>query len=141
MGVTIENKNKAIDLGYGGFNLLRTKIAYLTNEELGKFYDELLKGTLLFGEEREKFFDEYNKRLNQIDEELNVSPYILDFLYAPDCNAKMSVKHCRRIYKVIKDYDDDVLYGYSGRPDCAMFKDFKAIVKDCIDHNIQMYWW
>jgi hypothetical protein len=108
---------------------------------LGKFYEKSVEGMGLLDEERKKFYKEYDERLNQIDKELNVSPYILDFLYASDCEGKLSAKHCRRIYNVIKDYDDDVLYGYCGRPDCAKFKDFKAIVKDCVDHNIQMRWW
>ena len=140
MGVTIENKHRSIDLGSGGFLNLRTKVAYLCNEELGKFYEEKEKGFSLYGKEREKFFEEYSRRLSQIDEELGVSHYILDFLYASDLEATMSVKHCRRIYNVIKDYDDDIAYGYIGRKDCAMFKDFKEIVKECRDRNIQMYW-
>lgn len=40
----------------------------------------------------------------------------------------------------IKDYDDDICYGYCDKPDCAMFKDFKELVKDCIDTNTPMKW-
>jgi hypothetical protein len=47
---------------------------------------------------------------------------------------------CEKIYEVIKDYDDNVLYGYAGRPDCAKFKDFKKIVKDCVDNKCSMTW-
>lgn len=36
---------------------------------------------------------------------------ILDFLYASDCNATMDVQHCKSIYEVIKDYDDNICYG------------------------------
>ena len=35
--------------------------------------------------------------------------------------------------KFIKDYDDDYVYGYIGRPDRAMFKDFKRIVRECVE--------
>ena len=43
MGITIKSLNKSIDLGYIGFDKLRTKIAGLTNkeiEELYKLYNE-----------------------------------------------------------------------------------------------------
>lgn len=80
MGVTVNSKNYSIDLGYIGFNNLRTKV------------------------------------------------------------AEISVEDCKAIWEVIKDYDTNVLYGYVGRPDCAKFKDFKNIVKDCIDNNCNMEW-
>lgn len=38
------------------------------------------------------------------------------------------------------DYDDNVLYGYIGRPDCAKFRDFKAILQDCADNKCDMIW-
>ena len=65
---------------------------------------------------------------------------ILDFLYESDCDGIMDVPHCRSIYEVIKNYDDDILYGYAGRKDCAKFADFKAIVKDGIDSGDGFTW-
>ena len=44
------------------------------------------------------------------------------------------------IYEVIKNYDDDILYGYADRKDCAKFADFKAIVKDGIDSGDGFTW-
>ncbi|WP_171029401.1 hypothetical protein [Dorea longicatena] len=43
--------------------------------------------------------------------------------------------------EVIKDYDDNICYGYAGQRDCAMFKDFKRLVMDCIDTGTIMKWW
>lgn len=65
----------------------------------------------------------------------------LDFLYSSDCEAKMSVAACKDIYEVIKDYDDSICYGYCGREDCAMFRDFKDVVRDCIENNCEMTWY
>lgn len=79
MGLIIENKHSSIDLSYTGFARLRTKIAYLHSKELGKFYDELVNAIPMFGKEREIFLKDYEKRLSTIDEELNVSHYLLDF--------------------------------------------------------------
>lgn len=66
---------------------------------------------------------------------------ILDFLYESDCSGEMDVKHCHSIYEVIKDYDDNICYGYAGQRDCAMFKDFKRLVMDCIETDTIMKWW
>ena len=66
---------------------------------------------------------------------------ILCFLYASDCEATMGEDVCKKLYEIIKDYDDDIAYGYCGREDCATFKDFKELVKDCIDNKCSMEWW
>ena len=65
---------------------------------------------------------------------------IIEFLYAPDCEYKLTYGKCKRLYEAIKDYDDNILYGYAGRDDCAKFKDFKKILKDCADNQISMRW-
>lgn len=41
MGVTIENKEKSLDCGYAGFNILRTHIAGLISKEFKTFYSQL----------------------------------------------------------------------------------------------------
>ena len=141
MGITIKSKNYSIDMGYLGFNRLRKTVANLAGEELGKHYEHLDDVMFLCGEERINFFDEYNKKINYLYEKFNISNGLLDFLYASDCEAKISPEKCKQVYEIIKNYDDDVLYGYSGRKDCAKFKDFKEIVKDCIDSKCYMEWY
>ena len=138
MGVTIESKNHSIDLGYGGFNNIRTKVAELSDAELGLHYKNL-KNAPIFGD-RDEFFKKYNKKINEIVSNNNALYPIADFIYQSDCGGEGSTEHCKQIYEVIKDYDDNVLYGYCGRKDCAMFKDFKEIIKDCIDNDCSMTW-
>lgn len=140
MGVTIGNNRKKIDLSYSGFNRLRAKVAHIANEELGNFYDELSKSLTLFGKEREDFIKEYDRRLEKADEEFQVSEELLDFLYESDCEGKATPKQCRQIYKIIKDYNDNIIYGYAGRKDGATFEDFKNIVQDCAKRNVQLRW-
>lgn len=142
MGVTIDSKNKSIDLGYGGFNLLRTKISELTNTDIAEHYKELDKGSFLLGEDKRKeFFKKYDAETDRIDKKYDCKyNSILHFLYASDCESTMEVDVCKDLYEIIKDYDDDIAYGYTGRSDCAMFKDFKELVKDCIDNNESMEW-
>lgn len=139
MGVTIESKNRAIDLGYGGFMCLRTKVAELAAPDIFEHYKKLDEG--LRSPNRKAFFNDYNAKIAELDKKYNGKMSdILDFLYESDCSAEMNADHCRSIYEVIKDYDDDVLYGYSGRKDCAKFADFKKIVKDGIDSGDGFIW-
>jgi DNA-binding ferritin-like protein (Dps family) len=143
MGLTISSKNNSIDLGYVGFNRLRTKISELINDEIAEHYKECDKSTFIFNEdEKKKFFKKYNAKTTRLDKKYGYKyNSILHFLYACDCGATMETNVCKKIYEIIKDYDDNFLYGYAGRKDCAMFKDFKEVVKDCIDNNCDMEWY
>lgn len=142
MGVTIESKNHYIDLGYGGFMCLRTKVAELAAPDIFKHYKKSMDGMRLYDEnERKAFYESYNAKIEELDKKYNGKMSdVLDFLYESDCSAEMDVSHCRSIYEVIKDYDDDILYGYTGRKDCAKFADFKKIVKDGIDSGDGFSW-
>ena len=138
MGVTIESKNRSIDLGYGGFRNLRMKVAELTAPDIYEHYEYLEQSVNLDSRERKKFFDVYNQK---IEEKYGGKyAYILDFLYASDCNASMDLEHCKSIYDIIKEYDDKVCYGYIGGPDCAMFSDFKEVIKDAIESGEWIEW-
>lgn len=142
MGVTIESKNHSIDLGGWGFICLRTKVAELAAPDICEHYKKSMDGMRLYDEDKRKAFHEsYNAKIAELDKryEGKMSD-ILDFLYESDCDAKMDTDHCRSIYEVIKNYDDDILYGYSGRKDCAKFADFKKIVKDGIDSGDGFSW-
>lgn len=143
MGLTISSTNYSIDLGYVGFNRLRTKIAELINDEIAEHYKECDKSTFIFNEdEKKKFFKKYNAETTRLDKKYDYKyNSVLHFLYACDCGATMETKVCKKIYEIIKDYDDNILYGYAGRKDCAMFKNFKELVKDCIDNNCIMEWY
>ena len=141
MGVTIDSKNHSIDMGYVGFNRLRQKVADLTAEDIAQHYRNLQDGVFLMGDMRKKFFEEYDRKTTELDKKHEGKfNYVLHFLYASDCDGEMPWEVCEKIYEVIKDYDDNVLYGYCGRPDCAKFKDFKELVKDCVDNKCSMTW-
>ena len=142
MGVTIESKNHFIDLGYGGFRMLRVKISELAAPDIFEHYKKSMDGMRLYNDgERKAFYESYNAKITELYEkyEGKISD-ILDFLYKSDCSAEMDADHCRSIYEVIKDYDDDILYGYAGRKDCAKFADFKKIVKNGIDSGDGFSW-
>lgn len=137
MGITISSKNKSIDLGCGGFYNLRTKVAELTNPELLAIYKELDRSfRILSSKERKTFFENYNKQIQKFDEDHDGDYFeILNFLYASDCDAEFDADHCKKIYEIIKDYDDNILYGYAGRKDCAKFSDFKEVILDGVNND------
>ena len=142
MGVTIESKNHSIDLGGWGFICLRTKVAELAAPDICEHYKKSMDGMRLYDEDKRKaFYESYNAKIAELDKKYEGKMSdILDFLYESDCGAEMDADHCRSIYEVIKDYDDDILYGYAGRKDCAKFADFKAIVTDGIDSGNGFIW-
>lgn len=142
MGITIESKNHAIDLGYVGFRTLRVKIAELAAPDIFEHYKKSMDGMQMYDEdERKAFYESYNAKIEELDKKYNGKMSdVLDFLYESDCSAEMDADHCRSIYEVIRNYDDDILYGYSGKKDCAKFADFKAIVKDGIDSGDGFIW-
>ena len=142
MSITIESKNRAIDLGYVGFRRLRVKVAELTAPDIFEHYKKSMDGMRLYDEdERKAFYEPYNAKIAELDKKYEGKMSdILDFLYESDCGAEMDADHCRSIYEVIKDYNDDILYGYAGREDCARFADFKKIVKGGIDSGDGFSW-
>lgn len=140
MGVTIESKNHSIDLGYNGFNRLRAKVAELSDNDLGLHYKDLNQAPFIDGDGKKEFFKEYNEKIVKIVDKNKIPHAVPDFIYQSDCDGSLSPEQCLVIYEVIKDYDDDILYGYSGKKDCAKFNDFKTLLKDCIDNNTKLEW-
>ena len=146
MGVTVECKKtgKSCDLGYGGFGRFRGKVASLINEEFGEHYAKLSTPEMMFVfdiSKREQIFDKFDQETERLIKKHKLSIRSVDFLMQSDCGGKISPSACKIIYSVIKDYDDNICYGYAGRSDCAMFSDLKAVFKDCCDTNSYMVWW
>lgn len=142
MGVTIECKKtgRSIDLGYGGFNNLRNQVARLVGEPFSSHYLTLSEAMLLTWEQRKKFFEKYDLESQQMVSNGSVSVKIANFLYQSDCEGKIRYGACKELLKIIGDYDDDILYGYCGRKDCAKFADFKAILQDCVTQKCDLVW-
>ena len=136
MGVTLSSKNYSIDMGYIGFFNLRKKVAELVNQKLGEHYDLLSDLICIFDKtKRIEACAKYDEKTIEIQKEFKITKGIIKFLYKSDCNGSISFAQCKQIYKYIKDYDDNIIYGY-----CAMFKDFKAIIIDCVENKCSMKW-
>lgn len=145
MGVTIkcEKTGANCDLGYGGFGRFRNKVAVLLNEEFGAHYAKLSTPEMMsaFDSDGSKqIFDEFDREAERLIKKHKISLRAVDFLWQPDCDGKIPPSACKVIYAAIKDYDDNICYGYAGRKDCAMFSDLKAVFKDCCDTNSHLTW-
>lgn len=125
-----------------GFNNLRQKVADLVGKEFGEHYAKLSNPNvmLLMGKNREEYFKTYNEKTREMVDAGKINVKIANFCYQPDCNGYIRYGACKNILKVISDYDDNILYGYYGRFDCAKFSDFKEILKDCVETKSDMAW-
>ncbi|MDR1300062.1 MAG: hypothetical protein LBJ84_07440 [Oscillospiraceae bacterium] len=144
MGVTIRCKitGSSINMSYIGFQLLRRKVAEMHSREFEKHYSLACSPQVMILKAKlsEDYFREHSRITAEMMENKQIHPKIVDFCYQSDCDGSVRYGACKVIYDIIKDYDDDVLYGYSGRPDCAKFADFKAIVKECCDTKSDLVW-
>ncbi|WP_279146690.1 MULTISPECIES: hypothetical protein [Clostridium] len=70
-----------------------------------------------------------------------ITAEIADFCYQPDCGGTINQDQAKQIYEKIKDYDDNICYGYIGRSDCVMFIDLKNIFKDCAENGGIVEWY
>ncbi len=143
MGVTIKCKKtgRGIDLGYSGFARLRNKVAELMGEPFYSHYMKLDKAPVsMRPDEEKKFYTEWDTDAIRLITENDLPVKVVNFLLESDCDGKIRYGACKDILKVIGDYDDNICYGYVGRIDCAMFRDFKAILRDCVDNKCDMVW-
>lgn len=141
MGVSISSESFSQDIGYGGFKRFRTKVAELTNSEFGNHYKKLENASFLMDEEREKYFKQYDDDTQRMVDEGIVTAEIANFCYQSDCGGEIDQEQAKQIYEVIKDYNDNICYGYAGKKDCTMFSDLKDIFKDCAENGDTVSWY
>lgn len=132
MGITISSKRHSCDMGYGGFGRFRNAVAEKVNHEFYQHYLSLSdsKVMVLSGIERETYFEKYNATTYEYIEQGKVTVEVANFLYQSDCDGKIDRKQAKQIYELIKECDDNLNFGYSGRVDCAKMSDLKKIFSD-----------
>lgn len=132
MGITIDSKRYSCDMGYGGFSRLRNTVAEKVNDEFYKHYLELSSPDAMFsfGSQREEYFKKYDAKTKEFIKQNIVTLEVANFLYQSDCEGKIDRKQAKEIFELIKNCDDDIIFGYSGRSDCAKMADLKNIFSD-----------
>ncbi|MBR0417908.1 MAG: hypothetical protein IJI66_01920 [Erysipelotrichaceae bacterium] len=141
MGVNISSPNHDIAMGYGGFARLRRTIAGLCPNEIKLHYEYLLKNLWHLSFDKEES-DRYDRQTEELYVKYGKKyGKVLDFLYAPDTDGKLSYGTCKQLLDVIGDYDDDSIYGYAGWGEhAARFRDFKEILEDCYKSKKPLIW-
>ena len=132
MGITISSKRYSCDMGYGGFMRFRNAVAEKVSPIFYEHYISMDKPevSLLSGKKREEFFKEYDFNTKKLIEQGEITPEVANFLYQCDCGGKIDRKQAKEIYALIKECDDDTLFGYMGRSDCAKMSNLKRIFSD-----------
>lgn len=143
MGVTISCKKtgRSIDMGSGGFWNLRNKVADLAG--VGGHYRQIEiieRAYFMQDESKKKAFEEYDQKTNQMIIDGILNEKVARFLYSTDVGAKLPYGVAKKLLEVIGDHDDNIIYGYCGLPNAARFKDFKAILQDCVDTKSCLLW-
>ena len=145
MGITISGHYKGqssqyeLDMSYNTFFRLRLVIAKNFSEKFGEQYERLtdLRYTKME-------WDAYEKKIQDIIEQEHLEgkrwqTKILDFLFMPDTNGKISYGTCQKIYNLIKDEDDNDQYGYTMIGNNTMGT-FKNLLLDIYTNKGYMKW-
>lgn len=140
MGVTISSNNHSEDMGYGGFLRFRKKVAALANKTFGAHYETIDGGSFLFDDARTAFYEQYDAKTEELVKANAITPEISNFCHQSDCEGSIDQRQAQQIYTIIKDYDDNMAYGYVGRPDCATFARLKALMQDCAENGGIIEW-
>ena len=145
MGITISGRYKGkispyeLNMSYSDFFRLRCIIAKHLDESLYLHYLHLTDYRRSKAE-----WDEYDIIINEIvcKNKLDLVRWkskIVDFLFMPDTNGKISYGTCRRIYDLINEEPDDAQYGYCMIGDNTMGT-FKALLKDVYINGGTLIW-
>lgn len=141
--ITATNSKYSFDGGMGGFMSLRENIASAWDKEFGDHYANLRRCIW------EKDYEEFNKKTNQILSESRFEDGgekaddrdIVDFLFASDCEGKISYKTCKKIYDLIKDIDfGNRIFTYAAYSDGKDYEHFKDFLLDCYKRRAKMRW-
>lgn len=132
MGITISSKRYSCDMGYGGFGRFRNKVSEKVSVKFHEHYTSMDTPEVMFltGDKRAEFFKKYDATTKELIEQGEISIEVANFLYQPDCDGSIDRKQAKQIYALIKECDDNILFGYVGRNDCAKMSDLKRIFSD-----------
>lgn len=90
----------------------------------------------------EYFFAWYDRKIEELDKKYDGKySEVLDFLYTSDCDGEADAEHCKSVYEIIKEYDDDIIYGYRSGIEAVLFKNVKQLIKDGADTGTGIEWY
>lgn len=141
MGLTIRCKKtgRSVDMSSAGFMRLRRKISDLYGGAWADHYRTLTDTPP--GARDDAWYAAFDDRTVKFVTDKKIPLKLANFFLQSDIEGRITYGTCNLLLRVIGDYDDEsVRYGYAGRPDCAAFRDFKQILRDCSDHKCPLTW-
>lgn len=132
MGVTFYGNNTSstdVDMGYGYLGKIRMFIASTLDKNFGECYKEIYSSMNKTKKEREDLNKRLDKAIDNAKLEENYSD-TLDFLFACDCDGKVSHKACKQIYDLTKDFPDNNETIY----------DFRNLLMECYTTRKKLRW-
>lgn len=144
MGVclTANNSSYSFYMGYFGFHALRRSIAEVIDPEFAQLYHEMLAG--VFMEDRIEAEKKLSKLLMDEDKFPEDIEPILDFLFQPDVEGKVSYKTCKKLYDLIQDVNfkgKSFMYGCYQNSEMSDYEMFKEFLKECYRYHRSMRWY
>lgn len=141
MGVTISatHSSYSFNMGYGGFGNLRKNIALALDDAFGNMYLQYARCTT------EESLKANDKRCETIINEKGLDKEyedVLDFLYGPDTDGKISYKTCKKIADLLEPCMPALrtkffrYAAYAGHD----YEDFVAFLKECYRYHRNMRW-
>lgn len=154
MGITLKGYRKdssySNDVTYSGFFRLRRDIAYMLSYDIGTWYGCMIECLHGDKEEQKKWEDGINKAINEyLDVHKKSMKKVIDFLFMPDTEGKISYGTCKLICGLIdaKNVDDrekfnNISYGYDGwgaKTCCG--RNIYGIMHSCWINKRPMVWY
>ena len=142
MGLTIRgewNGSPEYDMGAISFFRLRRDTAYFIAKDFGDHYANM--PTVICSEEDEA----YEKQTLKLCIKYRLKHRLLDFLYSPDTDYRLSPAKCKVVYDLIMSSgqveEHKTLYGYGARPEKALtMKKFADLLLECYNRKKYLSW-
>jgi hypothetical protein len=145
MGVTIMGVNHSIDMPYLGFTRLQTDIAYMISQEFGRAYARYVRGVSV--QEANQLQDDLERMAEQfVKGHGKASVKVLNFLFCPDTEGKVTPGGCKEIRKVIEGKTSaletfrNTVYGYPAWSHPVTGDDFLNLLSECEKDKHTMRW-
>jgi len=147
LGITLKGCNISEDVTTSGFFRLRRDISMMLSCDIGRYYDEMIT-VLRASDYVKKIWEKnINRAVNDYLATQNKSmERVIDFLFAPDTNGRITYGTCRLLIGIIDNNDretfDNTLYGYAGWGDKACRgRNIYNILECCSNNKKPMIWY
>lgn len=138
MGVTIGTRRCGISMGYGSFFRFRVAVASSINSVVGWVYESYVKESIKSLYRNDTCVKGLAKKMSETFTKFSVDEDIVDFLFQPDCDGRISYTTARKIRDLCKISKSDETFGYDR--DRRSMSEMAEIFNDGYKHRCQVKW-